>query len=139
MVHLIGEYKATGERQRVNEDKWTSLITHFQDAYHSKSVKAEKSSTGNTGGIFYGYIKSIEPDFYSYAKNYDDLFLVKIETRGAQTELFGIAFIDDKTGDEVGIRFLDNPEIKRMGEAFEKQWNYQGTVDKFVFCSEQEV
>jgi hypothetical protein len=141
-VHLIGEYKATAQKQKVtvNPDKWTSLITHFQDAYHSKSVKAEKFSTGNTSGIFYGYIKSIEADFYSYAKNYDDLFLVKIGTRGAsQTELFGIAFIDDKTGDEVGIRFLDTDEIKRMGEAFEKQWNYQGTVDKFVFCSEQEV
>lgn len=136
-VHVIGEYQAAKPKQVPSKRFWTNLINHFQDAYHSKSVKAERQSTGSLRGIFYGYVKSIEPDFYAYAKNYDDLFLVKLHLVDGSDELFGIAFIDDKTGDEVGIRFLDNEEIQRMGQAFEKQWNYVGTVEQFVFCTDQ--
>ena len=136
-LHLIGEYNGFEKGRRPSATKWTNLINHFQDAYHSKSVNAEKASTGNRLGIFYGYIKSVEPDFRGYARNFDDLFLVKVKRRGEdEFEQFGIAFIDDKTGDEVGIRFLDRAEIEKMVRAFEKQWQYEGTVDKFCFCEE---
>lgn len=139
-LHLIGEYAATIEGAIPSPRQWTGLIGHFEDSYHSKSVKIEKASSGNPGGIFYGYIKTIERDFRWYARNYEDLFLVKLKPKKEDSfELFGIAFIDDKTGDEVGIRFLTSDEVSRMGSAFEKQWSYEGTVDTFCFCEERVI
>ncbi|HEY0405178.1 MAG TPA: hypothetical protein VGC89_05595 [Pyrinomonadaceae bacterium] len=140
-LHLIGRWDASQapRGQKPSRRKWTPLVEHFQDAYHTKSVKAELTHKGKQDGIFYGYIKKLQADFRDYAYMYEDIFLIKIkkDDREENDEYFGVAFIDEKTGDEVGIRFLVKNEVEGMVGAFEKQWGFRGgTVENFCYCEE---